>query len=397
MFGGILHRMILWELVKIFVMSLIGITGILLMGGVVAEASQQGLGPAQILAAIPLLIPSTLPYTIPATTLFAACVVYGRLAADNEILAIRAAGINIIKVVKPGLILGLAMSFVTMGMYYRIIPYTHRLLRQLAFNDAEDFLYTLLKKQGFINLSQSPYSMFVKGVKGKKLICPVFKHKNAQGHYDIVAEAREAELHVNVAQKLLQIHMLNCSSTTADGSPAYFDSQVFELALPDVAQAQIRPRDMTWQEILSEKAALTQKIADDEALMATASTDVQDAGGGPKTDMHHHHQNLKERIAFNRNLIVGLNVELLMRPALSLGCFFFILVGCPVGIWFSRSDFLSSFITCFLPIVIVYYPLVLAGTGMAKEGRLNTFLLVGGADMVIGAVGLVLFWRLLRN
>src|SRR6476661_547038 len=96
----ILFRMILWELVKVFVIALVGITGLLLMAGIIAEASQQGLGPGQILTAIPLLIPSTLPYTIPATTLFAACVVYGRLAGDNEILAIKSSGINIIKVVR---------------------------------------------------------------------------------------------------------------------------------------------------------------------------------------------------------------------------------------------------------------------------------------------------------
>src|SRR5438874_3835769 len=98
--------MILWELAKVFLMSLIGITGMLLMAGIVAEASQHGLTPMQILAAIPLLVPSTLPYTIPATTLFATCVVYGRLAADNEILAIKAAGINILSVVSPSVLLG---------------------------------------------------------------------------------------------------------------------------------------------------------------------------------------------------------------------------------------------------------------------------------------------------
>src|ERR1700675_2628199 len=98
---GILHRMILWGLIKVFVMSLIGITGILLMAGIVRGGAQEGLGAAQILAAIPLIIPSTLPYTIPATTLFACCVVYGRLAADNEILAIKASGVNLGHVVKP--------------------------------------------------------------------------------------------------------------------------------------------------------------------------------------------------------------------------------------------------------------------------------------------------------
>jgi len=135
-FGGILFRMILWELVKVFGIALFAITGILLMAGIVAEATQQGLGPAQIMGAIPLLVPSTLPYTIPATTLFAACVVYGRLAADNEILAIKAAGVNLVAVVLPGLLLGVAMSGMTMGLYYRVIPYTHHLLRQLVFRDA---------------------------------------------------------------------------------------------------------------------------------------------------------------------------------------------------------------------------------------------------------------------
>ena len=71
MFGRILFRMIFWELAKVFVLALVGITGILLMAGIIAEATQQGLTPTQIIAAIPLLIPSTLPYTIPATTLFA--------------------------------------------------------------------------------------------------------------------------------------------------------------------------------------------------------------------------------------------------------------------------------------------------------------------------------------
>src|SRR5579885_312649 len=161
-FGSILQRMILWELTKVFLLSLVGITGILLMAGIIAEASQQGLGPTQILAAIPLLVPSTLPYTIPATTLFASCVVYGRLARDNEILAIKAAGINIMKVVWPALLLGTAMSCITMGLYYRLIPYTHYLLRARVLNDVEEFLYDMLRRDLCIRRPNMPYIMWVR-------------------------------------------------------------------------------------------------------------------------------------------------------------------------------------------------------------------------------------------
>ena len=82
-----LQRMIFWELFRVFLFALCGISGLFMLGGVVQEASQRGLSPSQIGVVIPLLLPTTLPYTVPATLLFATCVVYGRLAQDNEINA----------------------------------------------------------------------------------------------------------------------------------------------------------------------------------------------------------------------------------------------------------------------------------------------------------------------
>jgi lipopolysaccharide export system permease protein len=396
-FGSILHRMILWELTKVFVIALVGITGILLMAGIITEASQQGLGPGQILAAIPLLIPSTLPYTIPATTLFATCVVYGRLAADNEILAIKSAGINLMLVVKPGLVLGVAMSTATLGLYYQAIPYTHRLLRALVYNDAEEFIYAILKKHGSISYSQMPWQMYVQSVRGRKLLMPVIKHKDSHSKTDLVATGDEAELHVDMSRRMILVEMSNCTVTSTDGSRVYFLSRTFEVELPSDfgSDKDRRPRDMTWPEILRRRVEDEEEMEKLSALISVSTaqmllTDVP-------WDFPQHIAQLNERMQSYRLQRIALDVELLMRPALSIGCLFFILVGCPVGIWFSRSDFLSSFITCFLPIVFIYYPLMLCGTGMAKEGRLPPIPLVYGADAVVGAMGLFLFWRLLKN
>jgi lipopolysaccharide export system permease protein len=74
-----------------------------------------------------------------------------------------------------------------------------------------------------------------------------------------------------------------------------------------------------------------------------------------------------------------------------------VLIGCPVGIWFSRSDYLSAFITCFLPIVFVYYPLMLCGTNFAKEGKFHPAATVWAADILVALVGVGLFSRLLKN
>src|SRR5262245_27221722 len=158
--------MIAWELIKVFGMSLLGLTSILLIAGVVAEATQQGLSASQIIRIIPLLIPSTLPYTIPATTLFASCVVYGRLASDNEILTLKAAGINVIKVIWPAVALGFVMSCTTMVLYYRIIPYTHGVMRAMLFNEVEEALYGLLRRDMRINDPRSNFAVWVQQLQG---------------------------------------------------------------------------------------------------------------------------------------------------------------------------------------------------------------------------------------
>ncbi|HEV8058447.1 MAG TPA: LptF/LptG family permease, partial [Gemmataceae bacterium] len=147
---SILRRAVFFELVKVFVPSFISIMGIIVIAGVVTEAMRQGLGPSQVLAAIPLIMPSMLPFIVPPTTLFATCVVYGRLAHDNEITAIRSAGINIMHVIWPALFLGMVMSLTTFGLYYYVIPHTQHLLRTAIINDCEEYLYAQLRKDGEI-------------------------------------------------------------------------------------------------------------------------------------------------------------------------------------------------------------------------------------------------------
>src|SRR5262245_50338643 len=129
MFGSILNRMIFGELVRVFVLALVALTGLFLLGGLVAEATHRGLAPSQVLLVIALLVPSSLPVTMPSTTLFATGLVYGRLAADNEVTAVKSAGVHIGRIIAPIVVLGLVTAGVTMSLYYDFIPRTHMMLR----------------------------------------------------------------------------------------------------------------------------------------------------------------------------------------------------------------------------------------------------------------------------
>jgi lipopolysaccharide export system permease protein len=394
---SILHRMILWELVKVFFLSFTALTGIVLMGGLVAEASQQGLGPMQVLAIIPLFIPSLLPYILPTSTLFATCVVYGRLAADNEILAIKAAGVNVLKVVTPGVFLGLVMSCATMALYFHVIPYTHYLMRTLFLNDVKELLYSLLKKDKGINNPRLDFIIFVRDVQGRKLIDATFQHRaKGNGHvHDFVIRAREAELDLEGGKLIVRMH--DGEISFPNGDHAIFVDRREEIDLPPLWDSGhiARPRDLTWPQLQGQRADLLGRIArlgrdledTEEKLKASDAPD----------DLKKHKQDLHEGRPQYLNALNQIDAELQMRPALSFGCLCFVLIGCPVGIWFSRSDYLSAFITCFLPIVFVYYPLMLCGTNFAKEGKFDPVVTVWAADALVAFVGVLLFAKLLRN
>ncbi len=401
MFGTILQRMIWWELVKVFSLCLVAITGLLLMAGLFAEATQRGLEPSQVLAILPLLIPSTLPYTLPATTLFAVCVVYGRLAHDNEILAVKAAGINLLHVVVPGILLGLAVSGATAALYYHTIPTTHYQLRVQVLNDVEEYLYSMLRRDGHIVHPKLNYAIFVRRVEGRKLIDAEFRRRDAKGQDDIIARAREAELSVDLSRKLILVHMRHCHviGKEEEGKPGtgYIVKKDWPVELPQdiFSTAKVRDNFLTWNELFERRRQLREEIAglEREVVLPEAVFLLHNA----PEKYPQHIQDLRSQIRLRRQWLYSLEGEMHMRPALALGCLCFVLVGCPVGIWFSRSDYLSAFITCFLPIVVFYYPLLLCGINAGKNGSVPPEFSVWAANGLLGVCGVGLFRKLLKH
>lgn len=396
---SILHRTIFLELVRIFLLALFALTGLLLMAGIVAEASQRGLPPSQVFSVIPLLIPNTLPYTIPATTLFATCIVYGRLSADNEVLALKAAGVNMLHIVWPAVLLGLIASGTTFGMYVDTIPSTHHELRTRFLEDVEEFLYSILKREGCIRHSKINYEIHVKRVEGRKLIDAQFMRRDPKGKgFDIIARAREAELLVDKQRNEIRIHMKHCYINSENGrDEAYTRDRFWPMELPDELRKPVKgtAREMTWWELFDHRERLEQEKHKFGADMTAHLAAIQQ-GSAP----NHYQEHVRQLQFYHKvrnDQIRSIDTEFQMRPALSLGCLCFVLVGCPVGIWFSRSDYLSAFITCFLPIVLIYYPLLLCGINLSKLGRVDPWVALWAANILMAFIALILFRRLMRN
>jgi lipopolysaccharide export system permease protein len=390
-FWGILHRMIFLDLVRVFLLALVALTSILLLGGIFSEATRNGLSPAQVLAVIPLLIPNTFPYTLPTTTLFATCVIYGRLAHDNEILAMKAAGINLTHVVWPALLLGTLASVGTFVLYMDTIPYTHNILRTSFINDVEELLYMTLKRDGCIRHGKMGYVIYVKRVEGRTLVEATFMRRGANGFFDAIAWAREAELHVDLAKRQIIVDMRQSyvsSGDNQDGGPAG-DSK-WPVDLPEPPAMTKRPSQLRWFELFAKEAETREEL---ETLLLELDAGLLPEEEGTKRS----HSGPNDRLRHLRNDIANLKAEMHLRPSLAFGCLCFVMVGCPIGIWFSKSDYLSAFITCFLPIVVMYYPLLLCGINMGKAGSIHPGISIWVANALMGLAALYLFRRLMKN
>ncbi len=406
-----LHRMIFWELLRVFAFSLVGVTGLFTLLGVVQASSQLGLGPGKVFQVVPLLIPSFLPYTIPATVLFASCVAYGRLSNDNEIVAIKAAGVDLYTILWPAFALGVIGCAAVAGVSYSLIPRTQIELQEEIARDPEELLYTRLSRDRTFRSENSPYSIYVRDVQNRILKDVVFKKVGekrpvagvlgSRSIYSQVARAREAVVRVDVARNMLIIHADRWVIAGPDLSSESTANPDIEIELPELVNAKLirsRPLAIDWDklpareaELLAERAAVEAKR---DGMLAAARVNPDPALQALVN---------KEKPVFEAQLKTGLrdirNVryEYQARPALALSCLAFALVGCPVGIWFNRSDYLSTFVICFIPTIAIYYPLLVAGGGLAKDGRLPMAAGVWLADAAIAVLALGLVWRLVRR
>src|SRR5262245_9343227 len=406
MLGTILQRMIFWDLVKVFAVTLVGLTGLFVLAGLVAEVSQRGLAPAQIFGIIPLMIPSMLPYTIPAATLFATVNVYGRMAKDNEIVALRAAGVNLRAIMAPSLLLGLGGSAATMGLYYQVIPGSYLAVRDHLLSDTNELLYTLLKRNGCINDKRLPYVLFVRDVRGTRLIDAIFKKKIPKTNgYDTVARAHEARLRVETTfdpktgkwGNDLVVEMTNCivCNEQKTGASTWYSVRKLECRerLPTEDKEAPRACDMAWPDLLQRTEVLrvkqlerTEEIRRDEARIESMSQGERDWLAARKNGQKYEMRTFRSFLA-----------EVQLRPALAFGCLCFALIGGPIGVWTCRADLLSSFVIGFLPAMGLYYPILLCATNLAKNGRIPMTPAVWTAAAVFIFIAAFRCWRLVRR
>jgi lipopolysaccharide export LptBFGC system permease protein LptF len=144
-----LHRYIFRELLKVFIPSAAALTLMLSLGSILRPVQEYGAGPQQVLHLMGYFLPITLTFVLPMAALFAATLVYGRFASDNELDACKAGGISLLTLVYPGLVLAIIVAIANLILSFHVMPaFVHRAEKSLK-ADAKQILFRNIQRSGY--------------------------------------------------------------------------------------------------------------------------------------------------------------------------------------------------------------------------------------------------------
>jgi lipopolysaccharide export system permease protein len=281
-----------------------------------------------------------------------------------------------------------------------VIPRANYLFKAAIFKNMEDTFYMFLKKEGEFNNPNWPFFIGVKDVQGRLLVDATFKHRKVGAQnpntYDFTVQSRTAIVHFDTKKKKVEV-TLHDADMQGSSQYSHIPHKVLDYELPRDKMLSYEPRiqELTARELAVERAGLARKIREERQRQAIAAALWIGSGRIERVDWPHVGAAYTEHARWQRK-IEELDTESNMRIAMATGSLFFVIVGAPVGIFFARRDFLSAFITCFLPIIIVYYPLVLAGVNMGREGVMPPWTVWSG-NLVLGAVGGLVWWTVTKR
>ena len=143
-----LHRYVLRDLLRHFTVATVVLSVVLGLGVMLRPLRDFSMDPVKVPMLIVYTLPITLTMVLPVAALLAATLVYGRLAADNEINACRASGISLGSLVYPAAAFALLVGMATLLLAFHAIPSVTGRFEKLIRTDAQAIIFRNIERNG---------------------------------------------------------------------------------------------------------------------------------------------------------------------------------------------------------------------------------------------------------
>lgn len=339
----IIDRYILREISFPFFTSLFSITFVLLIGKILQLMDlmvNKGVSILHIIKLIFFLMPNFLLFTIPISLLISILVGLGRLASDNEITVMKAAGISLYRLFYPIALASCAAFLTALSLSLFFVPHSNQATKNL--------LFAVIRQNASIGIKEKVFNDNFKGL--------LIYADNIPAHGKfmegvIISDNRiikePATIFAERAHLISDPESMRISLRLERGSTHAFDLKLRNYRKMDFSSYDI---NLDMEAAIAEKNRSTEKGSKEMTtgeLMGKIRTHGLDE-------------------AVKRELLVELNEKF----TFPLACLVFGLLGMPIGVKIRKSAKARG-LTMGIIIVLFYYLLQLGGTALTETGRIS--------------------------
>jgi len=150
-------RYILTDVGRLFLFLFVCLFLVVLMGFALQQMHKIGGGVLLLRTVLPFLIGYVTTYTAPVALLLAAVVVYLRMARDQELTALQAAGYARVYMARPALLLGIVLSGVLLYLNFEVIPESRYARENFEVRELGKLLASSTEKRNSIQLENTVF------------------------------------------------------------------------------------------------------------------------------------------------------------------------------------------------------------------------------------------------
>ena len=306
------------------------------------ELLSKGVSIWTLFQVIGLLLPEIFRVALPLAMLVSTVLVFSRMSADSEIVALKSMGISIWQTVTPALAISFAFSLLCLWLSLWLAPacrYRSEVLRYEAMLEAP---LTLLEPGEFTNAFPQ-CSLRIGSRSGKELtdIHIIVGEKGSRRCQEINAES--GTMGFDVEQECVELRLRNASITdfSLDRKPEPDDTRFMAAKSISLPLALGDRRHSTWAVWRKPKYLNLRELCGKISQMKIAGGDV-----------------------------TPIVLDLHSRVAMALSPFAFLLLGLPFGIRSKRSELSVGLLVCVL-LALVFYAFAMLANALRKVSGIH--------------------------
>lgn len=376
-----LHLYLTRQTLATVVMTVAVFAFVLLLGNIIKEvftlllSEHASLG---VLAkAVVLLLPFVLVFALPMGLLTAMLLTFGRLSADQELVAIRGGGISLIALVSPVLLLAVAFTCLSGCINLYLAPKCRSMEKDIVYDLSQIRPGTVLTEGRFVK-DISPYIIYVGKIKGEEMHDVLISVLNTNGDVSVNLRASRGVIErTNANSFTLRLFDVNGTmQKEGNWQPLpYAEMCEYPVTIPPKRARSLKLNEMTFWQLREELRELENATA---PLPRAATNQVAIASPAP--------------ISLTSPIVVQMHYQI----AFSFACIGFTLIGIPLGIRSHRKE-TSVGVAISLILILVYYSFFILAQAFATKSQYYPWLFCWIPNFLFQLVGGFLLWRANRT